>query len=123
MSTPSQQIQTGGSADRAISTPRKLFTSKLYKETVTLVIKETKEEYTLHRELLCSYSDFFHAALQGSFQEASTSRMELSVEPRVLQAFQVWLYSRSLRNAEGIAEKSKAKVKFLCKEEIPDQIA
>ncbi|KAI5248623.1 hypothetical protein E4T43_01418 [Aureobasidium subglaciale] len=103
MSTPSQHTQTGGSADRAISTPRKLFTRCLYNETVTLVIKDTKEEYTLHKELLCSYSDFFRVAFERSFQEARTSLMDLSVEPRVLQAFQVWLYSRSLHNAEGIA--------------------
>lgn len=60
-----------------------------------------KEAYSVHKELLCFYSDFFRAAFNGSFKEAIESQIELlDVEIQVFEAFQAWLYTQSLPKNE-----------------------
>jgi hypothetical protein len=57
--------------------------------------------------LLCFYSDFFRAAFEGSFKEATEGKVELSdVTVDTFEAFQVWLYSQSLRNIEDPQDSS-----------------
>ena len=52
--------------------------------------------------MLCLYSDFFRAAFKGSFKEAIERKIELpDVDVDTFEAFQVWLYSQSVRNVEG----------------------
>ncbi|KAI4850205.1 hypothetical protein E4T44_02886 [Aureobasidium sp. EXF-8845] len=77
MSTPVVSTQPGASAVRAVSTPQKTPSVQFYKETVTLVTGAAKVQYTLHKGLLCFYSDFFRAALNGSFKEASVLLLRL----------------------------------------------
>jgi hypothetical protein len=75
--------------------------SKCYKHTVVLIVGSTKEHYSLHNDLLCFYSDFFRAAFNGSFKEATERKIELpDVETDVFEAFQVWLYTRVLPEAD-----------------------
>lgn len=75
--------------------------SGLYRESVTLVIGTFKIQYTLHKGLLRFYSDFFRAAFNGSFKEASERKIELpEVDVDVFEAFQVWLYTQSLPQNE-----------------------
>jgi hypothetical protein len=75
--------------------------SGLYRSSVTLIVGAAKVQYTLHKGLLCFYSDFFRAALNGSFKEATEHRIELpEVEIDVFEAFQVWLYTQSLPKNE-----------------------
>lgn len=51
----------------------------------------------MHLDLLCFYSDYFRAAFQGSFKEASERKMELlGVTKDVFERLQVWLYTRRL---------------------------
>ncbi|KAI4743409.1 hypothetical protein E4T50_06207 [Aureobasidium sp. EXF-12298] len=107
MSTTSTPPQTGGSSGRAVSTPNKWPSSKLYKEMVSLLVGPNKEKYNLHKGLLCFYSDFFRAAFKGSFKEAEEGKIELpDVGTEVFEAFQVWLYSRSLRVSENHGDSS-----------------
>lgn len=62
-----------------------------------------KEAYSVHKALLCFYSDFFRAAFNGSFKEAIESQIELlDVEIQVFEAFQAWLYSKTLLNTEEL---------------------
>ncbi|KAG9831930.1 hypothetical protein KCU98_g13032, partial [Aureobasidium melanogenum] len=107
MSASSTPPQTGGSAGKAVSTPNKWPSRKLYKETVSIFVGPNKEKYTLHKGLLCIYSDFFRAAFEGSFKEAHENKIELpDVLVDVFEAFQVWLYSRSLRDPEDHGDSS-----------------
>ncbi|KAG9751660.1 hypothetical protein KCU73_g6290, partial [Aureobasidium melanogenum] len=107
MSASSTPPQTGGSSGRAVSTPNKWPSSKLYKETVSILVGPTKEHYIIHKGLLCSYSDFFRAAFEGAFKEAHENKIELpDVLVDVFEAFQVWLYSRSLRDPEDHGDSS-----------------
>ncbi|KAF2500044.1 hypothetical protein BU16DRAFT_522892 [Lophium mytilinum] len=48
----------------------------------------------LYESLLCSYSDFFRAALQGGFKEAKEKRVALPEEdPEVFELFVQWLFT------------------------------
>ncbi|KAI4727085.1 hypothetical protein E4T49_05135 [Aureobasidium sp. EXF-10728] len=86
---------------RAVSTADQRPSSKSYKETVILVVGAAKEHYTLHKELLCFYSDFFRAAFNGSFKEATERKIELpETEAEVFEAFQAWLYTQKLPKNE-----------------------
>ncbi|THX02320.1 hypothetical protein D6D13_08371 [Aureobasidium pullulans] len=105
MSTPPSRPQIGGSAGKAVSTPNRLPSKKHYKNTVVLSVGPSKQEFTVHKELLCFYSDFFRAAFNGSFKEATEGRIELpDAQLDVFEIFQVWLYSRSLLNTEDLQD-------------------
>jgi len=69
---------------------------------VTVVVTGSKKKsYSLHKGLLCFYSDYFRAAFNGSFKEATDGKIELmDVEPEVFDIFQVWLYSRRLQASQ-----------------------
>lgn len=124
MSTSSSPSQTGGSADKAVSTSAKLPSryathlyrekmcscndSKLYKKTVQVIVDSGQEKFILHKDLLCFYSDFFRAAFNGSFKEATEGKVELpDVEVEIFEAFQVWLYSRTLYNTDDPADSAQ----------------
>lgn len=75
--------------------------SGLYRDLVTLMIGAAKVKYTLHKGILCFYSDFFRVAFNGSFKEANERTIELpEVEVDVFEASQVWLYTQSLPKNE-----------------------
>jgi hypothetical protein len=81
--------------------------SKAYKETVVLIVSVDKEHYTLHKDLLCFYSDFFRAAFNGSFKEATERKIELpDVDVETFEAFQVWLYTQNLPQNESVPAKT-----------------
>lgn len=68
---------------------------------MTVVVGSEKKSYLLHKGLLCFYSDYFRAAFNGSFKEATDGKIELmDVEPKVFDIFQIWLYSRRLQTSE-----------------------
>ncbi|KEQ81747.1 hypothetical protein M438DRAFT_367628 [Aureobasidium pullulans EXF-150] len=105
MTTPPDKSHIGDSAGKAVSTPNRLPSKKHYKNTVVLSVGPSKQEFTVHKELLCFYSDFFRAAFNGSFKEATEGRIELpDAQVDVFESFQVWLYSRSLLNTEDLQD-------------------
>jgi hypothetical protein len=72
------------------------------------VVGTSKQPFIVHKGLLCFYSDFFRAAFEGSFKEATERKIELSdVEVETFEAFQVWLYSQSLHNIEDSQDSSQ----------------
>ncbi|KAH0372210.1 hypothetical protein KCU65_g1355, partial [Aureobasidium melanogenum] len=106
--TASAPPKTAVTATRAASTPKGQPSRKHFKQTVTIHVGTFKQPFILHKGLLCFYSDFFRAALEGSFKEANEGKVELpDVKVEVFEAFQVWLYSRSLRNIEDHEESSE----------------
>ncbi|KAI5212715.1 hypothetical protein AUEXF2481DRAFT_31217 [Aureobasidium subglaciale EXF-2481] len=97
---PSHQ-SANTSRPKAASTLDKWPTRDLFRNPVTLVVGAKKKSYTLHKDLLIFYSDFFRAALYGSFKEAEEQRVELpEVDEEVFETFQLWLYTRRLDHAE-----------------------
>ncbi|KAI5276962.1 hypothetical protein E4T47_00057 [Aureobasidium subglaciale] len=97
---PSQQ-SANASPPKAASTPNKWPTRDPFRNSVTLVVGAKKKSYTLHKDLLICYSDFFRAALNESSKEAEEQRVELpEVDEEVFETFQLWLYTRRLDHAK-----------------------
>jgi hypothetical protein len=70
---------------------------------VTLIVGKEKKAYILHKNLLCLYSDYFRAAFNGQFKEATERKLELpDVETSLFDEFQVWLYTRELQGPPGL---------------------
>ncbi|CAD0107048.1 unnamed protein product [Aureobasidium uvarum] len=89
MSTPPIRQNAATPSKGAVSTPDK--------KPSAYVVTSTIKAYTLHKDLLCFYSDYFRAAFNGSFKEATERKLEVSdVEKHVFEEFQVWLYTRNL---------------------------
>lgn len=71
-----------------------------------------EETFTIHKELICYYSRFFKAALEGSWTEAETGVVKLPLDsPVVFETFQAWLYSQNLE----LDEAQESDVLFLMK--------
>lgn len=65
-------------------------------ETIT-IIKVEEKSYRIHRDFLTHYSEYFHAALRGSFKEAKENLVTLSnVSTRTFDIFVDWLYTQKL---------------------------
>ncbi|KAH0382040.1 hypothetical protein KCU92_g6635, partial [Aureobasidium melanogenum] len=96
-----QQQSAVKPASGAVSTPNKWPSREHFQETVTLIVGDEKKPYVVHKDLLCFYSDYFRAAFQGSFKEATERKVELpGVIKDVFEHFQVWLYTRRLDFAD-----------------------
>lgn len=55
------------------------------------------KSFFIHRGLLCFYSGYFSAALNGKFYESKTGIIALETEqPEVFERFQHWIYTRRL---------------------------
>ncbi|THW56372.1 hypothetical protein D6D20_08756 [Aureobasidium pullulans] len=101
MSTPPKERSAPSPSKGAVSKPDKWPSIEHYNGIVTVVVGSKKKSYSLHKGLLCFYSDYFRAAFNGSFKEATDGKIELmEVEPEVFDIFQVWLYSRRLQTSE-----------------------
>jgi hypothetical protein len=60
---------------------------------VNVMAGEEKVVYTIHKDLLCYHSPYFHRALNGSFVDASRQEVELeNVQPDVFGLFVHWIY-------------------------------
>ncbi|TIA22398.1 hypothetical protein D6C81_03415 [Aureobasidium pullulans] len=102
MSTPPKERSAPSPSKGAVSTPNKWPSTEHFNGIVTVVVGFKKKSYSLHKDLLCFYSDYFRAAFNGSFKEATDGKIELmDVEPEVFDIFQVWLYLRRLQTPEN----------------------
>jgi hypothetical protein len=64
---------------------------------VTLVVGPDKKEFTVHKDLLVFYSDYFRAAFNGSFVEATDRKIDLfDANQEAFEHFLTWLYTRKL---------------------------
>ena len=72
---------------------------------MTIIVGKEKKAYHLHKDLLCFYSDYFRAALNGKFKEATERKLELpDVDTSLFDTFQVWLYTRDLEGPDDTHE-------------------
>ncbi|KEQ69509.1 hypothetical protein M436DRAFT_67171 [Aureobasidium namibiae CBS 147.97] len=99
MSTSSSQAQkTAVPSTGAVSTPNKTPPNKHFRGgVVTAIVGPDKKEFTVHRDLLVFYSDYFRAAFNGSFIEATNKKIDLlDVNQEVFEHFITWLYTRKI---------------------------
>ncbi|KAG9946324.1 hypothetical protein KCU85_g6653, partial [Aureobasidium melanogenum] len=74
-----------------------MWTSYIRSPTVTVCVGIKKEEFCVHKELICTKSTFFDKALNGSFVEASTRLVHLEhISAPLFSIFVSWLYSGRL---------------------------
>lgn len=64
---------------------------------VSISVGPHEKKFDVHKELLCSVSDFFSAALNGGFKEAEAGAVKLpEQDPDTFQYFVHWLYAGKL---------------------------
>jgi hypothetical protein len=69
---------------------------------VTVEIGPEKKAYVMHKDLLTFYSDYFRAALNGSFEEATEGKISLPDEREDLfDIFNQFIYSRVIADEKG----------------------
>ena len=70
--------------------------SNSFNGLVEVIVGPQKQLFRLHKEILCNVSSYFRAALEGSFAEGLTQKIELPEDDvTVFKCFRVWLYSFS----------------------------
>ncbi|THY30186.1 hypothetical protein D6D00_03095 [Aureobasidium pullulans] len=79
MSTPLKNPVTSAPSKGAVSTPDKLPSSKHFKGLVTIIVGCSEKHFTVHKELLIFYSDYFRAAFNGLVSEDEKPLMWLSL--------------------------------------------
>ncbi|KAG9675892.1 hypothetical protein KCU95_g4104, partial [Aureobasidium melanogenum] len=71
--------------------------SLLYSPMVTVRVGSGRQEFCIHKKILCSNSTYFDKALSGQFMEAQTRVVELEdIHPLLFKIFVAWLYSGRL---------------------------
>ncbi|TIA44181.1 hypothetical protein D6C79_06523 [Aureobasidium pullulans] len=68
-----------------------------YSPIITVRVGPDKQEFYIHKGVLCSNSNYFAKALSGQFQEAKTNTVELDdVHVLLFKVFVAWLYTGKL---------------------------
>jgi hypothetical protein len=63
---------------------------------VKISIGPDKKIYTVHKDLICHYSEYFRTAYNGRWKEAEGGVALDDVEPEVFNIFIHWLYAQTL---------------------------
>lgn len=64
---------------------------------ITLVSnKDDEDDVTVHKELLCFFSPYYAAALNGKFLEAQKGQFEVDLNGEDLRMFIAWIYTGEL---------------------------
>ena len=62
-----------------------------------------KQAFSIHKDLLCFYSDYFRGAFDSGFKEAVEGKLSLPTEdPAVFDIFNGFIYTRQLRDATDV---------------------
>lgn len=67
-----------------------------------LASSEDQVEVSIHKELLCFFSPYYAAALNGNFSEAQKNRFEVDLLGRDLESFATWIYTGYLQQGTQI---------------------
>lgn len=63
---------------------------------IKLASTKDEVEVFVHKELLCFFSPYYLAALNGNFLEAQKDRFEVSLSGKQLKCFVAWIYTGKL---------------------------
>ena len=73
-----------------------------FSDIVYLEVGAKKERFGIHRGLLTRDLEFFRAALDGSFSEASTGVVSLPEDsPQIVEWLVIWLYTQKFESQDG----------------------
>ncbi|KAI5248628.1 hypothetical protein E4T43_01417 [Aureobasidium subglaciale] len=77
--------------------------SNCFRGLVTIEVGSNKQVFSIHKDLLSFYSDYFRGAFENGFKEAIEGKMSLlDVDPEIFDIFNAFVYTRGLRNAQGL---------------------
>lgn len=62
-------------------------------DTIQLLSQDGEAVETVHKELLCMFSKYYAAALQGQFLEARAEQLKVQLDSMDLLLFKTWLYT------------------------------
>ncbi|KAH0372207.1 hypothetical protein KCU65_g1356, partial [Aureobasidium melanogenum] len=88
---------------KAMSVEAKTPPNNCFRGIVTVEVGPQKQAFSMHKDLLCYYSDYFRGAFEGSFKEAVDGKIWFEKEdPAIFDIFNAFLYNRKLQNADGL---------------------
>ncbi|THX02282.1 hypothetical protein D6D13_08370 [Aureobasidium pullulans] len=102
-STPTTKIPSA--VTRAVSVPSKAPSngSNCFRGIVVVEVGLEKQAFSIHKDLLCFYSDYFRGAFDSGFKEAVEGKLSLPTEdPAIFDIFNGFIYTRQLRDATGV---------------------
>ena len=68
--------------------------SNSFNGLVEVIVGPQRQLFLLHKKILCNVSSYYRAALEGSFAEGLTQKIELPEDDvTVFEYFRAWLYS------------------------------
>lgn len=69
---------------------------------MTIFVGADKEKFVVHKDLICSKSEYFRAAFAGRFKEAEEEEMRFeNVSPAVFRTVINWVYTGLLEFENG----------------------
>ncbi|KAG9673264.1 hypothetical protein KCU95_g16838, partial [Aureobasidium melanogenum] len=88
---------------KAMSVEAKTPPNNCFRGIVTVEVGPQKQAFSIHKDVLCFYSDYFRGASEGSFKEAVDGKIWLEKEdPAIFDIFNAFLYNRKLQDAKGL---------------------
>jgi hypothetical protein len=76
-----------------------------YNSTISVLVGNGKQLFTVHKDLICDSSKFFKAACSANWVEGRKGKVKLpAVMPRDFQRYLAWLYSKKLQAASKEAQ-------------------
>ncbi|CAD0092595.1 unnamed protein product, partial [Aureobasidium mustum] len=89
-------------SSQAVSTLSKKPQSEHFGTLVIIEVGPQKKAYSIHKDLLCFYSDYFHRAFNGSFKEAVEGKLSLpDADADLFYIVNGFLYTRQLRSQDN----------------------
>jgi hypothetical protein len=92
-------------------------------EIIKLVPNDGGLEVPVHKELLCFFSSYYNAALNGKFSEALKNRFDVALCSEHLKSFATWLYTGEIHNNEKNTIYWKGLLKLYVFADLVDSIA
>ncbi|THX20464.1 hypothetical protein D6D17_00645 [Aureobasidium pullulans] len=95
-----------------------------YSPIVTVRVGPDKQEFCIHKGVLCSNSNYFTKAISGQFKEAKTNIVELDdVQVLLFKVFVAWLYTGKLNyessNPSVTAQDEFGKLNTMLEDQFP----
>ncbi|KAK6003341.1 hypothetical protein QM012_001186 [Aureobasidium pullulans] len=89
---------------RAVTTMSKRPPGACFQSLVTIEVGSKQKKFMIHKDLLTFYSDYFRAAFNSSFREATEGKLSLldvDVDVEIFDIFHKFLYTGCLVDGQG----------------------
>ncbi|KAI9815702.1 MAG: hypothetical protein M1827_002098 [Pycnora praestabilis] len=101
----------GKSNPERITRKSKASPESLFQTIIYVTVGQSSKRYGIHMELLCHYSAYFRAALDGNFREAIDGVVDLPEDSEETFAnFNEWLYTQKLAFVEQLNQDDENEV-------------